>query len=90
MSPKPSALVGSPRYGGMEPLNALFDGRRNIAQKPSAENIIVSPPAHKVLIEIKKIFAKILNRILQEEEQCFHIEHSLVRFSKIVLKKKEQ
>lgn len=46
LSPKASALTGSPRYGGMEPLNALFDGRRNIAPKPLVDNII-NPPMHK-------------------------------------------
>ena len=82
MSPKANAPVGSPRYGGMEPLNALFNGRRNIALKPSAENIILNPPPHQVKTEFYVDIADVLNRIPQEEEQCFHIERSLVRFSK--------
>ena len=74
--------TGSPKYGGMEPLNALFNGRRNIAQKPSAENIIVSPPNHKVKSLFLKEKSDFLNRTLQEEEPFFHIEHSLAKFSK--------
>ena len=48
-------VTGSPRYGGMEPLNAMFDGRRNIAHKPVIDTIL-NPPMHKVYFELTELF----------------------------------
>ena len=62
----------------MEPLNALYSGRRNIAEKQSPRNNIVNPPEYKVL---SFFFSKIneMNRILLEVIQYFHIEHLKVK-----------
>lgn len=49
LSPKANEDTYSKKYGGMEPLNALYSGRRNIAEKQSPRNNIVNPPEYKVL-----------------------------------------
>jgi len=57
VSPKGSMTVtGSPRYGGMEPLNAMFDGRRNIAHKPVIDTIL-NPPMHKDSVRGGTVFS---------------------------------
>ena len=48
LSPRAIEDGYSKRNGGMEPLNTLYPGRRNIAEKQSANNII-NPPEYKVL-----------------------------------------
>ena len=47
ISPRANDETYSKNYGGMEPLNALYPGRRNIAEKQSVNNIN-NPPEYKV------------------------------------------